>query len=298
MRLVGAYTSSHGGLMITRKGTGDPAAEERVFAAFRTMGEELEELEVDALIVFATDHQQLFKLDHVPMFTIGTSATARGLGDAGVEKRNYPIPQDIAGELLLGALDEGIDLAYSEDMGIDHSFVTPLILALGERSIPIVPIVQNCNVPPRPTMRRSLDVGAALRRVIDGSSNTARIAVLGTGGLSHWVGSPERQAFMRRPVGTRFADMPRFPVELGDTGEINTEFDRELLDAIERGATGRFVEEWSDERMEQTAGNGALEIRNWLSAIAMAGDAGGETLVYEPMATWMTGTAVVRLDVA
>lgn len=296
MPLVGAYACSHAGLMITRRGTGDADSEGRVFAAFQQMGAELQDLRPDAVIVFATDHQQLFRLDHVPMFTIGTSPIARGLGDAGIPAKDYPLPQEIAGTLLLGALDEGIDLAYSEDMGIDHSFVTPLLLALDEQVLPIVPIVQNCNVPPRPTLRRSHEVGRLLRKVVDERLQDARIAVIGTGGLSHWVGSPERQAFMRRPVGTRIGDMGRYPVELGDVGEINEEFDRDFLQVIGSGRVDSLIGEWTDERIEVAAGNGALELRNWLSAAGLAGDVVATTLAYEPIGTWMTGTAVVRFE--
>ena len=293
MNLVAAFACSHAGLMVTRKGLGAPAREQSIYDAFTRLGEELVAAEPDAVIIFATDHQTIYQLDHVPAFTIGVSAIARGLGDAGIEARDYPINQEVARLLLAGSLAAGVDLAFSEDMGIDHSFVTPLRLALGERTLPIVPVIQNCNVPPRPVLRRSHQLGRIFREVLAGSG--ARIAVIGTGGLSHWVGSPQRQAFMRQPAGTRLSTMHEYPVTLEATGRINEEFDRKLLAVTGSGGWDEIAG-WSPDDIEDRAGNGAHEIRNWLSAAGLAGDAPLTTLAYQAIPEWLTGTAVARFE--
>jgi 2,3-dihydroxyphenylpropionate 1,2-dioxygenase len=157
-----------------------------------------------------------------------------------------------------------------------------------------VPVIQNCNVPPRPTPRRSHQVGRIFREVL--ADSPARIAVIGSGGLSHWVGSPERQEFMRRPAGTRLARMHEYPVTLPDTGAINQEWDRKLLATAGQGGWEEILS-WSPEEIEEQAGNGAQEIRNWLSAAGLAGDAPLRTLSYEAIPEWLTGTAVARFEV-
>jgi aromatic ring-opening dioxygenase catalytic subunit (LigB family) len=293
MNLVAAFACSHAGLMLTRKGRGDEAAEAQVYDAFARMGRELRAAAPDAVIVFATDHQTAYKLDHIPAFTIGVSSTARGLGDAGVPATDYPINQDVAQRLLEGALQAGVDLAFSEDMTIDHSFVTPLRLALGQDTVPIVPVVQNCNVPPRPTPVRSLQVGRVFADVL--AEVSARVAVIGTGGLSHWVGSPQRQAFMRRPAGTRLAAMHEYPVTLEETGPINQEFDEKFLAAAGEGRWGEIAS-WSFDDVEQEAGNGTQEIRNWLSAAGVAAGAPARPLAYQAVPQWLTGTAVTQFE--
>src|SRR3546814_6774126 len=58
------------------------------------------------------------------------------------------------------------------------------------RSIPVVPIIQNCSVAPMPSLGRCYRLGAALRRAIEAWPNPARVALIGAGGLSHWVGMP------------------------------------------------------------------------------------------------------------
>jgi hypothetical protein len=186
-----------------------------------------------------------------------------------------------------------MDLAFSEDVLIDHSFVMPLTLLTPGLDVPIVPVVQNCNVPPRPTFRRSRELGQALRQAILAGPE-GRVVVVGTGGLSHWVGSVKRRAFMNRAAGTRLSELAAYPVDLQDTGEINQEFDRMFLDRVVAGRLPEFVAEWTPDRVEEVAGNGAHELRNWITAAAVVDDAPAEALAYEPVAEWLTGTAVVR----
>ena len=117
------------------------------------------------------------------------------------------------------------------------------------------------------------DITDAPADAICTSTNPRLSLVMGTGGLSHWVGSEERIEFMNRPAGTRWAEIAQHPVEIDATGPINDEFDRKFLDALGSGAAASFIEEWTPESVEEQAGNGAQEIRNWILAAGMAGDA-------------------------
>jgi len=180
-------------------------------------------------------------------------------------------------------------------MQIDHSFITPLMLAFGDDFIPIVPIAQNCNVPPLPTLHRSYEVGSKLGSAIEGGP-PGRVVVVGTGGLSHWVGTVEQQQFMRRPAGTRLA-MGKPALTLDDVGPINIDFDRAFLQTICKGATRTFLNEWNSVRLYEEAGNGAQEIRNWLLVAGLVADRPAEILAYEPVREWLTGTALVKFQV-
>jgi len=68
-------------------------------------------------------------------------------------------------------------------------------------NIPIVPIVVNAFAPPMPSLRRCMQVGACVRNAIERWLEQKRVAVIGTGGLSHCVG-------------------------LLETGKVNADFDR------------------------------------------------------------------------
>ena len=103
-----------------------------------------------------------------------------------------------------------------------------------------------------------------IRRAVESQTAAQRVVVLATGGLSHWVGLPE-------------------------SGDINEDFDREFLTRLADGAPDRLTSYAPDEI--DAAGNGAHEIRTWLVAAGAAGT-GFDVLAYEPVAEWLTGTAV------
>ena len=294
MDVVGAFACSHAGFLISDYERADPAARESVYAGFSRMREAIRALRPDALVVIATDHGRVYPLNHQPQFAIGVGSPARGIGDAGLPECTVPVHQDVARLVLEGCLDAGVDLAYSEAVSIDHSFVTPLMLATPELEVPIVPIVQNTRMPPMPTLRRSYEVGSVLGDVLRRAPSSQRVAVLGTGGLSHWVGDERRRAFLRQAAGTRYGHEANYPLVLGERGVINAEFDHAFLETLAAGRGGEFAREWNNERLEAEAGNGGFEVRNWLVVAGVAHDAPLELLAYAPVPEWHTGTAVAR----
>lgn len=293
MDIVAAYACSHAGLIATRRQRADESTQASVFGAYDAIRAELDELRPDALLVIATDHMQAYPLPLVPQFTIGVGPTARGLGDGGIAPCTVPVHQGAAASILQYCTSHDVDLAFSEDVRIDHSFVMPLDLVTPRFDLPIVPIAQNCNVPPRPTFARSRQVGATIGAAL-AAAGPGRVAVLATGGLSHWVGDPKRRDFMKRQPGDRYADLAEHPVTLEDIGEVNEAFDRDFLDRTAAGALGDFAASWTPEKVEEVAGNGAQELRTWLTATALLNDPPADVLAYAPAREWLTGTAVVR----
>jgi hypothetical protein len=268
-----------------------------VLAGYDRMRRRIEELAPDALVIAGTDHGKVYPLTHTPQYVIGVSERATGIGDATLPVCDVPLHQPFAQALLLGGLKHGIDFAFSEEMKIDHSFVTVQMLVNPEARFPIVPIVQNTNIAPRPTLKRSYKVGRKLAKALREGPD-GRVVVIGTGGISHWVGSPERIAFNSGPPGSRLprlAECP--PLQLAPTGPINEEFDRAFLDLMATGRASDFAQEWTDERLQETAGNGAHELRNWLTVAAMVHDAPAEVLAYEAVAEWLTGFGVIEFKV-
>jgi 2,3-dihydroxyphenylpropionate 1,2-dioxygenase len=297
MQLVGAFACSHAGFLITHFDQADPAKRALVYQGFAVMRERIAQARPDALVVVATDHGRVYPLHHQPQFVIGVGPRARGIGDAGLPACDVAIHQPIAQALLEGCIEAGIDLAYAEDVSIDHSFVTPLTLATPDLDIPIVPIVQNCRMPPMPTLKRSHAVGHLIGQVLQTASLADRVVVLGTGGLSHWVGDERRRAFLRQPAGTRYAREADYPLVLPATGPINEDFDQQFLAMLRRGDAEDFVSKWSNQRLEETAGNGAQEIRNWLLVAGVVDDAPAEVLGYAGVPEWHTGAAAAAFDV-
>jgi hypothetical protein len=289
--IVGAYCCSHGALMMTRENEPPVDQKDAIYGAFRQIGAEIAAARADAVVVIGTDHGRIYGWDLIPPFVLGVGDRAAGIGDAGTPAVERAIHGDVARAVLDGCMGNGIDMPFSEVIRLDHSFVAPMLLMGLDPSLPIVPLMQNCNVPPIPTLERSMAIGRVLGEVLDRLPE--RVVVVGTGGLSHWVGDADRRAFLRRPAGTRWADADKFPMVLDDTGPINATFDVDFMAALADGGIERFVEEWNTERIEEEAGNGAQEIRNWLMVAAAVPHLRGRTVAYEPVDEWLTGSALV-----
>jgi hypothetical protein len=291
MEIVGAFACSHAGFLISDYERAEPAQRELVYGGFARVREAIEQSRPDALVVIATDHGRIYPLNHQPQYVIGVGARAIGIGDAGLPPCEVAVHQAVATTVLEGCIEAGMDLAYSEDVAIDHSFVTPLMLATPGLDVPIVPIVQNTRMPPMPTLKRSYAVGQILGQVLR-AGPPGKVVVMGTGGLSHWVGDDRRREFLQWPAGKRLGHEQEFPLVLGERGRINADFDAAFLAALNRGAAREFIDAWSNDRLQAEAGNGAQEIRNWLTVAGVAEDAPLEVLAYAAVPEWHTGSAV------
>jgi len=77
-------------------------------------------------------------------------------------------------------------------------------------------------------------------------------------------------------------------------GRINEDFDRRILkafelhdhDALKSLTTGDIARD---------AGNGAQELRNWVTMLGAVPDFVAEVVFYQPVAAWLTGIGAVAL---
>src|SRR5690606_20326821 len=120
------------------------------------------------------------------------------------------------------------------------------------------------NMEPVPLPNRCWSLGRVLAGYVGSRPQHERVVVLATGGLSHWIFTPEM-------------------------GRVNESFDRECLSKLAAGQAGTLAQ-LSAEAIRERAGNGGLELLCWL---CMAGSVTGpgEVIFYEPMHKWATGMA-------
>lgn len=269
--MVWAAATAHTGAMMRAPAgdKGDLERAQRVFAGFRSLGASLKAARPDVLIVIATDHFLSFDYTVLPIFAVGSGNRFDGWGEFGVPKRDYRGNAEFGAAIHGGMVEAGFDLVSARDMKLDHSFSCPLQLLLDGWDVPILPIYVNCTIAPLPTLSRCLDFGTALGEVLRRQQALERVAIVGTGGLSHWVGMPQ-------------------------TGTINREFDQRFLDLFTAGRCEEITR-WDSDEVIESAGNGAAEIRNWIMAAAAARSKGANVLAYEPVAAWNTGIGVTEL---
>jgi 2,3-dihydroxyphenylpropionate 1,2-dioxygenase len=267
--LVGAFAASHAPGITGRPSLPPPVESEPIFRAYDDLRDRLEDTRPDVLVVVSPEHWANFFLDNMPSFCIGVADEFSGPTDerfVNIERRSVRGNARLARALAEGIADE-VDLSTSQEMAFDHGVMLPLHLLRTE--LPVIPIIVNCLAGMPAPLRRCHTLGVAIRRTVDRWSE--RVALLGTGGLSHWPAMPE-------------------------SGQIGIDFDRRFLDAFVNGRIESFLP-YPKEKLEVEAGPGGHEIRTWITVAGAAGNTRGSLLAYQPVPAWSTGCAVAVLEI-
>jgi aromatic ring-opening dioxygenase catalytic subunit (LigB family) len=266
--LVGAFAASHAPGITGRPNQPPAEHSAAVLGGYAELRRRLEAARPDVLVVLSPEHWANFFLDHMPSFCIGLADEYWGPTDEEFVKipRRAVRGHARLGRALAAGIAEDVDLCTSQELAFDHGVMVPLHL-LGT-DLPVIPIIVNCLAGLPAPLHRCHALGVALRRTVERWPE--RVAVLGTGGLSHWPAMPE-------------------------SGRIGADFDQRFLEAFLGGRIETFLR-YSRERLEAEAGPGGHEIRTWIAVAGSAGDGRGSLLAYQAVPAWSTGCAVAALD--
>ncbi len=181
--------------------------------------EKLRAARPDALVMVANDHFHQFFMNLMPAFCVGKMERFEGtfyneVREFGIPRCQVPGDPDLAQGILEGMLAKGVDLAYSNELKLDHSVVVPLMFVRPEMDLPIVPFYGNVIAPPLPQARRFYEVGRALRDALEAIPGRKRVAVVVTGNLSLDVGGPSQ--FEPSAADEAFDDMALDWIRRGD----------------------------------------------------------------------------------
>lgn len=217
---------------------------------------------LDALIVVGDDQEEVFDPGLVPAIGVYYGDTIRNAGQAAVTgddamaraRRRYlepdgavdhPCHAALARHLIASLQAAAFDVTAMRTIpegkfeGHAYSYVHRFCLAGG--GVALVPVFLNAYFPPnQPTPARCFALGEALARAVAAFPEEARIGIMASGGLSHFV--------------------------------VDEAFDRAVLDALRRRDAAFF-------RTAPLAKlqSGSSEIRNW---ICLAGAVGGLDLAW------------------
>ena len=262
--LVGAFAASHGPLIIREWERVPPEQKKRMAAAYKELGRRLTAAKPDVLIVVSPDHWSNFFLDNYPAVCIGVGAVNDGPPEPWMKDfphRTLAGDAAFASHLVDEALRQGFEPAVSHHLKLDHGSCIPLWKMELERLPKIVPMLLNSIEPPMPSLDRCYRWGELLRKAIESYREPLRVAILGTGGLSHSIGEKTM-------------------------GAIYEDFDQETI-RLFGGAQDGLIR-YLDEKLP-THGNGSEEVRNWLVAHGAAGGRGFELVDYLPVPTVIVG---------
>jgi aromatic ring-opening dioxygenase catalytic subunit (LigB family) len=266
--IVTAYSASHAPMQAADPGSAPPDQAERFFGALEAVREQAKAAGPQAVVMLSGEHFTNYFLDCLPQLAIGLAEryetpSARWLKMEGTEIPGDPALGMHIAERLMAA---NLWPALSYEMEPDHGFLTVYHQLDPTWRTPLVPMVLNCTTPPLMTLRQSYDFGVVLGDALRSYQGVERVALVGGGALSHFVGEPR-------------------------VGDIDEEFDHWFLEQLGKEDLGELLDLPNEELME--AGNGTGEVRAW---VAVAGAMRGHkmnTLSYEAIYEWINGMGVV-----
>lgn len=271
-KIVGGFVMPHEpGIFYKPKDTWTEG-QHRVIQAFDQIRQRIGELEATIAIIVGADHYVLFGPGCLPSYLIGIGDVAGPYENfPGIERGPIPSFPELAEHIARHGRANGFDWAVAKSLFVDHSIGVPARLcALPNPSMKaVVPVYLASGVEPLIAKQRAYEVGQAIRRAVEAWPEDERVVVLGSGGISHWVGLPEM-------------------------GKVNSEFDRMVLDCVERGDHQTLIG-LDDQEILRTAGNGALEIRNFICAMGAVNASRGSVIAYEAGPEWVSGLGFAEL---
>jgi hypothetical protein len=208
--------------------------------AIGLLADKLAEVAPDVVVVVGDDtHEVFMPEDHIPSVDVFWGNTIpyvpfgnrrSGTADATLLEGHPGLGQHLIESLVEEGFDPSHTRAVPEGRSIGHAFDFVYARIMKGNVPPHVPIWLNTYYAPnQPTMRRCHDLGKGVRRAIESWDSDARVAVIGTGGLSHLV--------------------------------IDEELDRGVLDAMQAKDEQRLISFPEDKLTFGTS-----EIRNWVVA--------------------------------
>ena len=238
-----------------------------LFAGYAPVAKWLADKKPDVLLFCFNDHATTFFFDHYPTFALGVSDAYR-IADEGLGPRAIPpLKSDAAlsRHIARSLVHDEFDHSIFQDLPLDHGLHSPLTLLWPSKPDwpgRVIPLVVNVLQHPLPTPKRCFRLGQHLRKAIESYPEDLKVAVVGTGGLSHQM------------IGER-------------AGFNNEKWDLEFLDLIDRDP--ERLAAMSIDDFARLGGNEGAEVIMWLimrGALAPAAKTVHQSY-YLPMTTAM-----------
>jgi len=255
-----------------------------VHRAMRRLKAEIAAAKLDALVIVGDDQHELFQDRHMPSIGIYYGESIRNAGQGNARKfmwpeewynraqmrrfeedgdAHYPCHRPLALHLIEGLVAEEFDVSAvngldpEQSEGHAYSFVHRWYLkGNGAPVLPVVPVFLNTYNPPNPPLpKRCVKLGGALKKLIESYPGDARVGVLASGGLSHFV--------------------------------VEEDLDRPVIEALRRKDTA-FLGNLDPHRLKA----GSSEIRNWIVIASAAADLDLDWISYTPSYRTPAGTGI------
>ena len=251
-----------------------------VQAALDRLAAELASARPDVVMIVGDDQHELFDAGNMPAVSIfcGDEATTHPFGERSIgdpefmralaegyamdQHHQFACDRELACDVIRHLIKKGIDIAASSRVsapdthGFGHAYGFILKRLMANVRAPILPVMLNCYYPPnQPTPVRCYAIGRALRAAIESSKLDRRVAIVASGGLSHFV--------------------------------TNEELDRRVLAVFKTGHTNEL-----SLLPVELLNSGSSEIRNWIAVGAMFEGVKARWSEYLPVYRTVAGTGI------
>jgi hypothetical protein len=185
-------------------------------AALDRLADDLASAAPDVVVVITDDQAELFQQTNLPAISIFYGDELKTIPRANVNHlrhmtaepffkymaesyamdkvRTFPGHAKFARELIERLIDHDVDIGAAaaveepEKAGIGHGVGFVIHRLFRGKNIPVIPVLLNTYYPPNaPTASRCYAIGQALRAAIEESPAKLRVALVASGGLSHFV---------------------------------------------------------------------------------------------------------------
>ena len=209
---------------------GDPPYWKPFFEGIEPARKWMAETKPDVCIIVYNDHASAFSLESIPTFALGV-APEFPPADEGYGPRQVPVVKgnpELAWHLAESLILDEFDMTIVNEMPVDHGLTVPLSIMYGQPEMwpcQVIPLCVNVIQYPPPTGNRCYKLGKAIRRAVDSFDQDLRVAIFGTGGMSHQL-QGERAGVVNREFDLNWLDkLVTAPEEIKDIR--HTEYIRE-----------------------------------------------------------------------
>ncbi|HZU18932.1 MAG TPA: protocatechuate 3,4-dioxygenase [Candidatus Dormibacteraeota bacterium] len=244
--------------------------ERGIDALAKTLGE----VDPDVVLIVGDDQREMFLDDGMPTLAVYWGETVECIpkpeeelppslrparwANYGERREIYRCVPDLGRHVVERMMLEGFDVAQLRrqpaERSIGHAFNFVKIRIMRGQRAPMLPIMVNTYFPPnQPTAGRCYAFGRALRRAVESFDGEQRVAVVASGGLSHFV--------------------------------IDEELDHRVLEAFRSRDEARITALPQEELV-----SGTSEIRNWIVVAGATEHLNLEVLDYVPTYRSPAGT--------
>ena len=233
--------------------------------AIRKLADIFEASRPDVAIVVGNDQMEVFTSEHVPAFAVFWGEFVEGIprtpeflaklppGIAVAEAdrtpsiyTQYPCLPDLGRHVIQSVMADDFDVAQLTKLttgeigsnAVPHAYGFVYRRLMRDRVAPHVPVFVNTFYPPnQPTAARCFKFGQGLARAVSSWPEDRTVAVIASGGLTHWV--------------------------------LDEDFDRTVLDALKKNDVAAL-----SSLPEEILQAGTSEIKNWITVAGIMSEAG------------------------